>query len=775
MRLFFVSRVATPAAVAALMLVVFSGAVLTGCRSGSAEVGYLDRGKELLAKKEYARAILEFKNATRLQPKDAEPYYQTGLVYLAMGDFQSGYQSFRKAAEADPKHVKAQEKIAEIIAGSVSNTRDAQQLQAAETQVRSVLANIPENPGALGALGLTEYSLGKSEEAVKDLEAALEKSPQYIKAASGLAMIKMNNKDFKGAEEILRKAVADSPQSADAQLALGSFYVLTSRANEAEAAYRKALSIDLKSGPALLELARIQIVSGRKDEAEKTLTTLSALPDAQYRPLHANYLFQQGKVDVAIKEFEQQAAADPKDRDAFTRLTSAYFAAKRFPEAERAVNAALKRNSKDVNALLDRSKLYLATAKISEAETDLNQVLQFDPNSAIAHYLLSKVSVARGQQLAARQQLSKALDYNPSLLEARLELAQSLIASGGPKAALELLDQTPEAQRGGLPVIVARNWAYFGTQEQAELSKSIADGLSKYKGEPDLVLQDGLQKFRAKDIVGSRKAFEQVLTVRAEDALALDSLAKTYVFEKRQDQALKTVEQYIAQRPNSAPLQNLLGNWLATNKRRDEARKAYAAALAIDPYLFSASMSLALQDTAEGKYDSARERLTALAGTALIPANRPVVEAMLGMLESKAGNTGAAIPHYRKALEADPNNLIALNNLAYLLADGTDQLDQALKYAQQAKELDPDSVLIDHTIGWAFYRKGLYESAVIHLRNAAAKEGTARSKYHLAMAYLKTGDRRRGQQTLDEARKIDPNLPEATAALQVMASLSGVN
>src|SRR5665811_573153 len=103
MRRFFISRVSTPAAAAALMLIVFSGAVLTGCRSGSAEVQYLDRGKELLAKKEYARAILEFKNATRLQPKDAEPYYQSGLVYLAMGNFQAGYQSLLKATEIDPQ------------------------------------------------------------------------------------------------------------------------------------------------------------------------------------------------------------------------------------------------------------------------------------------------------------------------------------------------------------------------------------------------------------------------------------------------------------------------------------------------------------------------------------------------------------------------------------------------------------------------------------------------------------------------------------------------
>jgi Tfp pilus assembly protein PilF len=37
------------------------------------------------------------------------------------------------------------------------------------------------------------------------------------------------------------------------------------------------------------------------------------------------------------------------------------------------------------------------------------------------------------------------------------------------------------------------------------------------------------------------------------------------------------------------------------------------------------------------------------------------------------------------------------------------------------------------------------------------------------MAYLKAGDLKRGQQTLDAALKIDSKLPEAQAALQVFA------
>ena len=47
--------------------------------------------------------------------------------------------------------------------------------------------------------------------------------------------------------------------------------------------------------------------------------------------------------------------------------------------------------------------------------------------------------------------------------------------------------------------------------------------------------------------------------------------------------------------------------------------------------------------------------------------------------------------------------------------------------------------------------------------------GTALRRYHLAMAYLKNGDLERGRQTLEAAFKMDPNLPEAQAARQLLA------
>jgi hypothetical protein len=58
---------------------------------------------------------------------------------------------------------------------------------------------------------------------------------------------------------------------------------------------------------------------------------------------------------------------------------------------------------------------------------------------------------------------------------------------------------------------------------------------------------------------------------------------------------------------------------------------------------------------------------------------------MLAEVESQAGNPTAAIAQYRKVLEEDSRDIVALNRLAHLLADKANQPDEALKYAQQAR------------------------------------------------------------------------------------------
>ena len=101
----------------------------------------------------------------------------------------------------------------------------------------------------------------------------------------------------------------------------------------------------------------------------------------------------------------------------------------------------------------------------------------------------------------------------------------------------------------------------------------------------------------------------------------------------------------------------------------------------------------------------------------------------LGIVAEAKGNRAAAIGYYRTAVASNPDEPEACNNLAYLLAESGSGLDEALKYAQRAAELAPQSPAYADTLGWILYRQGLYPSAVKYLEQASANPSDLRWRY----------------------------------------------
>jgi tetratricopeptide (TPR) repeat protein len=95
-----------------------------------------------------------------------------------------------------------------------------------------------------------------------------------------------------------------------------------------------------------------------------------------------------------------------------------------------------------------------------------------------------------------------------------------------------------------------------------------------------------------------------------------------------------------------------------------------------------------------------------------------------------------------------------------ILADElvTEKPDEALRLGQQAAELAPDDPAVQDTLGWAYFHKGLYESALGYLKSAYAKQPTPMCQYHLAMGYLKSGNQEQGIKNLQAALARDPSL-----------------
>src|SRR5206468_2690353 len=114
---------------------------------------------------------------------------------------------------------------------------------------------------------------------------------------------------------------------------------------------------------------------------------------------------------------------------------------------------------------------------------------------------------------------------------------------------------------------------------------------------------------------------------------------------------------------------------------------------------------------------------------------------MVGMILQVQNKMPEAEKSYQRALEINPNAIVAANNLAGLYADRGGNLDVALQLAQVAKAQAPDQPDVNDTLGWVYLKKDLATLAIPAFQVSVGKDPKNGSyQYHLGMAYAKTGD-----------------------------------
>jgi tetratricopeptide (TPR) repeat protein len=131
---------------------------------------------------------------------------------------------------------------------------------------------------------------------------------------------------------------------------------------------------------------------------------------------------------------------------------------------------------------------------------------------------------------------------------------------------------------------------------------------------------------------------------------------------------------------------------------------------------------------------------------------------MQGSLQEAKGDVSTAMAEYKKALQIDPSNPVASNNLAYLMVENGQNVDVALTLAQTARRAMPDSPQTADTLAWVYYYKENYYAARDLLEGALwTTPDNASMHLHLGMTYSKMHDNANAVLHLKKAAALAPN------------------
>ncbi|PYS85875.1 MAG: hypothetical protein DMF70_03380, partial [Acidobacteria bacterium] len=402
--------------------------------------------------------------------------------------------------------------------------------------------------------------------------------------------------------------------------------------------------------------------------------------------------------------------------------------------AKNEVDAILKNDAHDRQALILRARIEMQSGETSDLKVaieDLREVLKQEPNSRTGLFFMAEANFRLGQIDQARA-FAGDLDRNyPDYLPAKLMQVQITLASGDAKGALQLSSQlqdrlakaTPDRNTSAqmLAELRAKNLLAHGSAalrlRDTRTARADFDAAhTAAPGSTDACNNLALVALNENKPDEAISFYNSALAIDGVNFNALHGLINIYAAQKQTRQAHARIDQAINSQTGNASLHFLKGEIYGYEMNAQAAESEFRRALEIDGNYLPAYSALG------ALFVNTNQQERAIAEYQKITERRPdnaTAFTLIGMLEFSRQNIDAAIDNYRKALAQDGNATFAANNLAWLYAVyGKGNLDEAVRLAQSAVQTNPEVPSFVDTLGWVYYKKGLYAAAAEQLKKA---------------------------------------------------------
>lgn len=512
---------------------------------------------------------------------------------------------------------------------------------------------------------------------------------------------------------------------------------------------------------------------GQSELAEQDYAALASVAQNDYGvAVLGEFYAQAGQLDRAIEEWEAGLGAYPDSQMLRRGLAKAYLTRGGAGDRERAdkLLADLEQDLPDDTDLIWVRAVEAVQIDTPESLARARELLQRAgqgaPTRAEVYQGLCELALRLGEAATARDLARRGLQFHPGdggllLAQARAELRLGNLdaARERARAALAADAQSVAALEIVLEVAARRQDAAALRDGLGRLDQHIAaDPTSDYLqvlraqthmalGEPGPARQ-ALAEFCATD--AGRTSLPALLTLQDLHRFAGDFAA-----------AEQTLDAAAALEPGHPGVLHGRALLLAAQARFDDL-VALMRSAQVEPddadLLVSAASALAASPNHV-------ERAIALCQRAreLAPRNVNALLA-LGDLEYQRGQPTAAQQAYRAVLTLEPNQPAALNNLAWVLAEGGAALEEALTAARQAVALQPTDANFRDTLAFVLKRLGRLEEARTEYRRSVdltppGSAPRARGLYHLAQVCAALADWAAVESCLAEALAVHGTQP----------------
>lgn len=735
---------------------------LAGCSRGPRQTKeqLLESGKKYAAQGKHTEAIIQYRNAIKLDPKFGEARYELGQAYLNTSEPAKAMGEFVRAADL----LKTAD--ANLIAGQLLLV--ARRYEDAKTRAEMVLELDSRNVQAQLLKGAALAGLKDFVSAIKEVDDAIRLDPQNARSFVTLGALQVGSGRAAEAEAAFRKAVEVAPNLPAAQMALANFYWSSGRAAEAEAALKRAVEIDANNIPAQRGLATYYISTGRAEQAEAPLKTIAEIEKtAGARMALAEYYLRTRRAPKAVALLKALAGEPAGFAPATVRLAMIDYAQNRTEEAHKKIEAVLAKDAKNGEALSAKARFLMAERKEDEALAAAKAATATNPKSSEAHNILGAIYASRNEVDNAISSFSEVLRLAPLATGAKIELSRLQLLKGQVTTALQLAEeagrQDPKNPEARLALVSAL--AATGDNDRAEAA--LRDLMKEYPKVALVHARLGGVLLAKKEGAAARREFDRALELDPASTEALRGRIASDLDDKNAAGARALIEKRLQQAPKQPDVLLLAAATYAAVGDQARQEAALRKTIDVDPANLSAFVSLARLLVQQGKLDAAKKGYEDI--TKRYP-NSVAANTMIALILEAQNKPAEARKVYEKLIAAEPGAAVAANNLAWIYADSGGNLDVALRLAQTAKQKMPDSSQVDDTLGWVYVKKDMASSAVPILRQSVEKEPQNPSfHYHLGIAYFMAGNRALAKQTLEKALQLKSDFSGADDARKILA------